>query len=177
MKFFKRKKNVLDQNFDIAETIKEVSFFKEYLVDEEVISQIINLCKPKNFKKGSVIIKEGDQGDELFIILKGEIDIVKKTLQNEKYVVTSLNSTMGGIYVGELALIDNDKRSATVEARTDCECLVLNRENFIRFGDENPKIGLNITREIAKQLSQKLRKTGSDVITLFSALVEEIIVE
>src|SRR5208337_2152144 len=117
MKFFKRKKNVLDQNFDIAETIKEVSFFKEYLVDEEVISQIINLCKPKNFKKGSVIIKEGDQGDELFIILKGEIDIVKKTLQNEKYVVTSLNSTMGGIYVGELALIDNDKRSATVEAR------------------------------------------------------------
>lgn len=159
---------------DIENKLLDIPFFKKYVGDKDIIRTIVNLCDIRNFKKGTAIIKEGEQGDELFILLEGEIDIIKKTMQNEKYVVTTLDASMGGVYVGELALIDNDKRSATVEAKTNCECLVLNRENFIKFGDEYPHIGLNITRAIATQLSQKLRKTGTDVITLFSALVEEI---
>jgi CRP-like cAMP-binding protein len=162
---------------DISEVEKkliDIPFFKKYAGNDVIIKNIVNLCEIRNFKKGSAIIVEGEQGDELYIVLKGEIDIIKKTMQNEKYVVTTLSADKGGVYVGELALIDNDKRSATVEAKTDCECLVLNRDTFIKFGDAYPEIGLNITRAIATQLSQKLRKTGSDVITLFSALVEEI---
>ena len=159
---------------EIEKKIVEIPFFKKYAHNEAIIKNIVKLCEFRNFKKGSTIINEGEQGDELYIILEGEIDIIKRTMQNEKYVVTTLNANKGGVYVGELALIDNDKRSATVEAKTNCECLVLNRDNFIKFGDEYPEIGLNITRAIATQLSQKLRKTGTDVITLFSALVEEI---
>ena len=158
----------------IEEKIKEVSFFREYKNNKEVINRIINSCEVKFFKKGSTLIKEGDFGDELFIVLNGQIDIIKTTMQNQKYVVTSLDSKSGSVYVGELALIDNDRRSANVEARTDCDCLVLKRENFIKFGDEYPVIGLHITRLIAQQLCQNLRKASTDVITLFSALVEEI---
>jgi len=159
---------------DIEKKLIEIPFFKKYASNEEIIKAIVKLCEVRNFKKGSTIINEGEHGDELFIMLNGEIDIIKRTMQNQKYVVTSLNANKGGLYVGELALIDNDKRSATVEAKTDCECLVLNRDNFIKFGDQYPEVGLSITRIIAAQLSQKLRKTGADVITLFSALVEEI---
>ncbi|MDY6933938.1 MAG: cyclic nucleotide-binding domain-containing protein [Spirochaetota bacterium] len=158
----------------IINKLKEVSFFRIYSEDDEVINMIAKLCTRRRFKKGTIIIKESDYGDELFIIYRGEIDIVKRTLQNEEYTVTTLNSEMEGICVGELALIDNDKRSATVTANTDCECLVINRDAFIKFGNEHPEIGLNITRAIAGQLSSKLRKTNADVITLFSALVEEI---
>ena len=159
---------------EIPEKLKEVSFFKQYSDNSDVIQHIASLCDVRFFKKGSSIIREGEQGDELFIILNGKIDILKTTLQNEKYVVTSLDAAMGGLYVGEIALIDHDRRSATVEARTDCECVVLNRDRFLKFGDDFPEIGLNITRAIARQLSQQLRKSSGDVITLFSALVEEI---
>lgn len=159
---------------DIVNKLRSIPFFTKYKDNDDVISSIAGLCDVKNFKKGSTIIREGDQGDELFIVLKGEIDILKTTLQNEKYVVTTLNSDTGNVFVGELGLIDRDRRSATVDAKTECECLVLKRNKFIKFGDENPEIGLNITRAIALELSQKLRKTGTDVITLFSALVEEI---
>lgn len=159
---------------EIINKLSSIPFFTRYRDNENIIRSILDICDVKNFKKGTTIIREGDQGDELFIVLKGEIDIMKTTLQYEKYVVTTLNSDTGVVFVGELGLIDSDKRSATVEAKTDCECLVLKRNRFIRFGDENPEIGLNITRGIAQELSQKLRKTGSDVITLFSALVEEI---
>jgi len=159
---------------EVLDKISEISFFSMYSHDDEVIKSIAHMCSHKSFKKGKTIIREGDFGDDLYIILNGEIDILKNTLQDEKYTVTTLDSSKGGVYVGELALIDNDRRSASVVAKTECDCLVLDRDDFIRFGNENPEIGLNITRSIAGQLSSKLRKTNTDVITLFSALVEEI---
>ena len=164
----------IQDNEEIINKLREVSFLNVYSNDSEVIKKVALLCTKKKYKKGDVIIEEGEYGDELFIIIKGKIDIVRKTLQNEKYIVSTLSSEMGGISVGELALIDNDKRSATVTAETDCECLVINRDNFVKFGNDNPAIGLNITRAIARQLSERIRKTNADVIILFSALVEEI---
>ena len=159
---------------EILEKLKEVSFFSIFAEDTEIIKKISSICSNKSFKSGKNIIKEGDPGDELYIILKGEIEIQKNTLQNEQYTVTTLSSDKGVINVGELALIDNDKRSASVVAKTDCDCIVINRKDFVKFGDDNPKVGLGITRVIAGQLSSKLRKSNTDVITLFSALVEEI---
>ncbi len=166
--------NDIIENPENLVKLSEVSFFAMFAQDEEIIKKIALLCRKKSFREGKAIIEEGDYGDELFIILKGEIDILKKTLQNEKYTVTTLSAETGGINVGELALIDNDQRSATVMAKTDCETLVISRDDFLKFGNENPEIGLEITRAIAKEISHKLKKTNADVITLFSALVEEI---
>ena len=158
----------------ILKKLKEVSFFKVIASDEDMIRKISTFCTTKSFGAGKSIIEEGEQGQELFIILNGEIEILKKTLQNEKYTVATLSSAMGGIFVGELALIDDDKRSASVVAKNNCECLVIKRGDFVKFGNENPQAGLAITRDLAKQLSGKLRKANTDVITLFSALVDEI---
>ncbi|MFC1670837.1 cyclic nucleotide-binding domain-containing protein [Spirochaetota bacterium] len=163
----------LSNNEETLNKLKEVSFFNKYADNNDIIKKIAKMCTKRQFPKDMMIIKEGDSGDELFIILKGKISILKKTLQDEEYTVTTLSADMGGINVGELALIDNDKRSASVVAETNCECLVINRDNFIKFGNENPEIGLPVTRAIARQLSSKLRKTNQDVITLFSALVHE----
>ncbi len=161
-------------NESIFKKLKQVDIFSMYADDEDVINKISKICSNRVFKKGKKIIEEGQHGDELYIILSGEIDILKKTLQNEKYTVTSLSDHMGGIYVGELALIDNDMRSASVVAKSECQCLVINRKDFVKFGNENPAIGLSVTRAIASQISSRLRKSNSDVITLFSALVDEI---
>jgi len=166
-----KKKNT---DAEILTKLKEVRFFKMYSDNDTVIEKIAGLCTVKKFNKGISIIKEKDYGDEFFIFLRGEIEIVKKTMQGEHYTLSTLDSNASGICVGEFALIDNDRRSATVIAKTACKCLVIKRERFVKFGNENPEIGLNITREIARQLSAMLRKTNSDVITLFSALVEEI---
>jgi glutaminase len=78
------------------------------------------------------------------------------------------------IFFGEQALMDADQRSATVVAETDCECFVVKKEDFEALGGKNCHIGLVVTREIAKIISQRLRKANQDIITLFSALVTEI---
>ncbi len=162
---------------EILEKLKDVQLFKMYADNNDIMDKISRLCTKKKFKKGTIVIQEGDAGDELYIMLKGEIEIAKETMQKEKFTVVLLNSDMTGIYVGELALIDRDKRSASVIAKTDCDFLVIKRDRFIEFGNENPEIGLNITRAIASQLSTRLRKTNNDVITLFSALVDEVAAE
>ncbi|HOT44764.1 MAG TPA: cyclic nucleotide-binding domain-containing protein [Spirochaetota bacterium] len=174
MPLFKKTKGLPEGDDIILNKLKEVSFFSMFENDAEVLGKIASICARRQYRKGKMIIREGDFGDELFIILNGEIDIIKNTLQNESYTVTTLSADLGSINVGEIALIDNDRRSASVVAQTDCECLVINRDDFIRFGDENPTAGLAITRAIASQLCAYLRKSNSDIITLFSALVEEI---
>lgn len=158
----------------ISEKLKSVSFFLKIADDKNVVEKIASMCRPASFKKGKRIISEGNFGQELFIVMEGEVDIIKNTLQNEEYTVATISADNGSIAVGEQGLIDNDRRSASVVARTDCSCVVIYREDFIKFGDENPKAGLLITREIAKKISSNLRKANSDVITLFSALVHEI---
>lgn len=158
----------------ILEKLKQVSFFSMFENDDETIARIAAVCTRRVYSAGKYIIREGDFGDELFIALSGEIEIIKNTLQNEEYTVTTFYADEGGVNFGEIALIDNDRRSASVLAKTDCECLVITRDDFIKFGDENPRAGLEITRSIATQLCGNLRKSNTDIITLFSALVEEI---
>lgn len=161
----------------ITRKLKEVDLFQMLADDRDAITRLMKICRTRRFQQGRTIIDEDSYGDELFIIVSGEIDIVKKTLQDETYTVTTLKAEMGGIYVGELALIDNDRRSASVIAKEECHCIVINRKDFIEFGNSNPQIGLKITRAISRQIAHRLRKTNSDVITLFSALVDEIAAE
>jgi CRP/FNR family transcriptional regulator, cyclic AMP receptor protein len=174
MPLFKRTKNQSENGDPIFEKLKQVSFFSMFENDIETIRKIARMCARRVYRQGKYIIREGDFGDELFIVLSGEIDIMKSTMQQEQYTVTTINADLGGINVGEIALIDNDRRSASVLAKTECECLVINRDDFIKFGDENPTAGLAVTRAIASQLCANLRKSNTDIITLFSALVEEI---
>ncbi|MGQ9844440.1 MAG: cyclic nucleotide-binding domain-containing protein [Spirochaetota bacterium] len=156
----------------LIKKLQKLSLFKG--LDLDVIKGIAELCSYKKIKKSKTVIQEGDMGDELFIIMDGEIEIQKRTLQHEPYTVVAMNAIESPLYVGELAMIDSDKRSATVVAKRDCDCLVLKRKDFIKYGDANPQVGLILTRAIALQLAQRLRRTNDDVITLFSALVEEI---
>jgi CRP/FNR family transcriptional regulator, cyclic AMP receptor protein len=174
MPLFKRTKTQPEGDDAILEKLKQVPFFSMLESDIDIIKKIAFMCNRRAYRQGKYIIREGDFGDELFIVLNGEIDIIKNTLQDEEYMVTTMNADLGGINVGEIALIDNDRRSASVVAKTDCDCLVISRDDFIKFGDENPTAGLAITRAIASQLCANLRKSNTDIITLFSALVEEI---
>jgi len=163
---------------EIIETLKAVSIFKTFSDKPEELERIARILTQQNKKKGDHVIREGDSGDTLFIMKSGAVDILKKTMEDEQYTVVRLESKDDVvIFFGELALLDNDKRSATVIAQSDCEFLVLRRNDFIELGDKYPHLCLPITREISKILATRLRKANQDIITLFEALVEEVSAE
>ncbi len=153
--------------------IKKIKLFEDFADDTAALEKIIQLGTISSARKGEKIIKEGDIGDSLYILISGTVRIQKTTLQNQPYTVVILQED-DNVYFGELALIDKDKRSATVVAESDITLFSLSRHDFLQFCEENPYMGLKITMQIARKLSASLRKMNKDVITLFEALVSEV---
>ena len=155
------------------EKLKQISLFEDIKDNEEAMSKVLDKCTLRKFKKGDHLITEGEMGDELFILLEGSVDILKRTRAGDNYLVVSLKAEFN-IFIGEMALIDDDKRSATVQASEDSMALVIHKKDFLSLGDSDPHIGLPITRAIAKIVGGRLRNTNEDMMTLFDALVTEV---
>ncbi len=158
---------------DNLELLKHIVLFKDFKENIDVLQKISALFIERKAKKGDILIREGEVGDELYIIREGYVRVLKNTLQNEPYTVVLLSEDQH-VFFGEIGLLLNDKRTATVVAEVDSTFLVTNRKKFQEFGEKEPLIALLITRQIAQILAKRLHKTNEDVVTLFSALVTEI---
>jgi CRP-like cAMP-binding protein len=156
------------------EKLRHISLFDEIRDDSQALRLIADLVRLKKMARGKVVFEEGETGDELYIVKSGAVEIQKKTSQGDKYTVTSLPAEKNAFF-GEVALLDRDRRSATVVCISDCEFYTLTRDQFIELGNAHAKIGLGITRAISRILCARLRKSSSDLVTLFGALVNEVV--
>lgn len=139
----------------------------------DVLAQLAQSCQVRHATAGEVLVREGEEGDTLFVIRSGRVRVEKKTSYSDTYTVTFLHAEAGDFF-GELALLDPEVRSATVVAEMDCELLVVSRDRFLAFGDAHPAAGLLLTRRIAQHLADRLRRSNRDMVTLFTALLQEI---
>ena len=119
---------------------------------EESLKKIWEKGVYKGFKHGEVIVREGEEGEEFFVIIKGKVEV-----SSGGSVIAVLDE---GEFFGEMALLEDMKRSATVKAIEDTELFVLNRSGFEELLKANPKAGL----KILKTLSNRLRKSNERVI-------------
>lgn len=157
----------------ILSILKRISLFEEIKDDDASMEVLSTVFSTRNYKAGDKIIKEGEVGSEMFIVAEGEVEIQKRTRAGDNYTVVRLKASHN-VFFGEMGLIDDDKRSATVTAIADSEFLVVDKKAFLKLGNDHPQIGLPITRAISKILAGRLRKTTEDMLTIFDALVSEI---
>ena len=158
---------------EIIEKLKRVKLFNTLDGDEERLAKLARIVTWQECKAGDEVVSEGIEGSDLYILYQGKVQVQKRTLDQELYTITTLTDQEDAFF-GELALMDREVRSASVTAVTDCEFLVINRENFNHLGEEDPLLGLLVTRAIGKELSKRLRRANKDVIILFQALVEQV---
>ena len=135
--------------------------------------EIINITECISVPASTAIIEEGSLGSEMYIVHDGEVEIKKLTRAGDTYTVVKLSAAQN-VFFGELALVDNDRRSATVATLTDSKFLVIRNSDFKRLGARAPEIVLPVVSSIARTLSTRLRKTTSDLLTIFDALVQEL---
>ena len=157
----------------ILDKLRTIPIFAALRDSNEQLELLNHICSMRSYKAGRVIIQEGDLGSEMFVVFRGAVEIKKRTRAGDDYTVVRLSAEQN-VFFGELALVDDDKRSATVVATEDSEFLVITKENFTKLGDEHPYIGLPVTRAIATILAGRLRKTTGDMLTIFDALVNEL---
>ncbi|MFP4374398.1 MAG: cyclic nucleotide-binding domain-containing protein [Spirochaetaceae bacterium] len=158
---------------EIRDKLRQIDLFASIRDDEEALERFRKITRLTGESRGTVIIREGEVGSEMYIVYRGAVEIQKRTRAGDSYTVVRL-SAEDNVFFGELALVDDDKRSATVIATEDSEFIVISKADFVGLGDERPDIGLPITREIAKILASRLRKTTGDMLTIFDALVSEL---
>ncbi len=109
-------------------TLKKVELLKS--IDPYELGQICDALKTKSFKKGDYIIKEGDKGDEFYIIDEGKCHAEKSFDGGAPQRVKEYDSCD---YFGELALLKDAPRAASIIADSDCKCLALERMAFKRL--------------------------------------------
>ncbi len=106
-------------------------------LDDSELEEIVPLLEPQVYPPDVQIIEEGSTGDSMFIIKKGTVNVSKSENSNEK---VNLGNIYSGSYFGELSLIDNLPRSATVRTVDETEIFCLNKSNFDNLLSTNKKI-------------------------------------
>ncbi|HUV06916.1 MAG TPA: Crp/Fnr family transcriptional regulator [Spirochaetia bacterium] len=97
---------------------------------------------------GQIIFKEGETGNQMYIIQEGRVRVSKK-IGGREHILAVLGKSD---FFGEMAIVTNVKRTATVSAIDDVKVLCFNREGFISMINKNPKIALNIIDKLCRRL-------------------------
>ena len=129
------------------DALRGVSLFKQF-TDEEV-SSLVALSRVRAYKPGEFIVKEGERGTTFYYLLSGQAAVLKGRDPEHAPVLALLDS---GEYFGEMALLDNSARSASVVARTDVECLLVPEWEFMATLRSQPEMAIKVLRVLSQRL-------------------------
>jgi CRP-like cAMP-binding protein len=167
------KGSTVNRSSDVLDKLRKIPIFEQIKDNDDHMQRLFERTRLREFHSNDVIIKENDLGSEMYIVFSGSVEIQKRTRAGDDYTVVILNAEQN-VFFGEIGLLLNDRRSATVVAEDDSVFLMTTRDKFKKFGESESYVALLITRQIAQILARRLFKTNQDVVTLFSALVSEI---
>jgi 3-phenylpropionate/trans-cinnamate dioxygenase ferredoxin subunit len=131
----------------IHNALASVPLFSD--LDEESIERLEAFAFRKSFSAGEVIVEEGHTGNGLYIVLSGTVDVVKDLGGDHQHRVAVLQA---GEPFGEMALLGDWKRSASVQATNDVECLGMDRWAFLAHLKNEPNLAIRMLQMLANRL-------------------------
>lgn len=137
----------------IFKLINSVEVFAGFSQAE--LFELLSNAEKRTFQESATILSEGSSGNFMYILVEGEVVIVKK-LDNGG-TTRVLAKLAGGDCFGEMALVDSSVRSASVAAIGPCVLIRLNEGGF----GHNPAVSAKLYRNIARQLSGRLRHSNA----------------
>lgn len=151
---------------DIAKELKGFLFFKSF--SEDLLSQVSTLAEARSFKKGSLLLKQGDTNQSLFFLRSGQVEVVL----GEEVVAVLQNP---GEVMGEMSVLSQNPVGTSLRALEDCECFLIDSKNF-EYVPPKDKESLNslLYRLYSVILSERLNKTNEKA-RLFEIANRELI--
>jgi CRP/FNR family cyclic AMP-dependent transcriptional regulator len=122
------------------------------------VDVVARYVKRRNLKAGGVLFHQWDKADYVCFIEQGSLEVLKKNGPEEYQAVTTLRR---GRSIGEMSVIDNFPRTATVRAYTNARVVLLTRTDFERLMVEHHDIGIEIIKGLARLMARNLHKTSS----------------
>jgi small-conductance mechanosensitive channel/CRP-like cAMP-binding protein len=135
---------------EIMGELRQVDFLRE-LRDEELRLLLPGVTVLK-FGAGEIIVREGDQGDALYIIRTGTVEVVATAPDGKQIHIRDLRQPA---FFGEMALMTGEVRNATIRARSDAELLELSRDGFTELFKSHPDTAVKMGEIIALRMSER----------------------
>jgi CRP-like cAMP-binding protein len=141
---------------EVTEVLKKTYIF--YTLEDDELEILARSARTETFPKGSLIFDEGVEGGPLYIIKSGRVSI-KKTLdeQGQRSQLAELGQYF---FFGEISLFDGGKRSASVEAVEDTECVIIEKGDFWAAMMANPASAHKVYRAILSVHSNAIRRAN-----------------
>ena len=140
-------------NFDAEEGESKINADRlkliPFLADcrPETLTELARYFLPMRYPEGTTVLKQGEVGDWFYIVAHGNLSARRKELNGEELLVDSLTQ---GDYFGELALVTDQPRAATIVATSDSLCLALPRQHFLSLMKSEQTVRQNIDTAIAR---------------------------
>ncbi len=145
------------------ETLGSVPLFST--LDDDEVFRLLQPTESRNYAYGDVIVREGDPGEALFVILSGKVRIDRNG--------EAINVLKAGEVFGEMSLLRNRGRSASVIALDSSELLVLHRRDFEAFLRDESRLGVKILSHFVHVLAERLDSTSDELSGLRSSLLSD----
>lgn len=141
----------LPDPMEIINTIRKNELFSG--LEDNELEALAKLTRQKKALRNTFIIKEGDESQEMYVIMQGKAEVMLNNQNGDELILSTLHQA--DIF-GELSLLDGKPRSANVIALEDCLLLVIHKSDFYEFLHNNN----NASIQVIKYLCQKLRNTN-----------------
>lgn len=154
------------------EILRKIPLFSE--LSDDQLGRVQALCEQRAYAAGDKVVTEGQEGDEMFIVREGEVEVSKAIsvqipgqdrLEFEKQLVV----LRAGNYFGEVALLASDTRSATVSALTDLDVWVLQGAPIQKLMAADPELGYRLLSVMSRELCVRLGRANEDIRKLMTA--------
>lgn len=139
--------------------LKKIEIFQGLTSFE--LATVGKLLKTKTFKTGEQVVKEGEEGKSLFIIKSGKVKVVGQESEENEEILALLKS---GDHFGEIALIDNQPRSASIIANEDSTLMEISRDDLEELCGNNANLAVKIYKAFAIALCARLRDANEHLL-------------
>jgi len=140
----------------LRDALKNTMIFSD--LDEAELDILVSLMKKAKFDQGEIVFREGEEGDTMYVILDGSINIFVP-LANETEI--SLATMKKGNFFGDMAIIENAPRSASCKALESCNLIALNRSNFYDIIRRHPETALKILYRMMNIMAERFKTSGA----------------
>ncbi len=110
----------------------------------------------KVYHDGDVIIRQGDEGDCMYVIQEGQVEVILESQGQE----IPLQVHGPGAFFGEMAIFDKDVRSATVRALGESKILTVDKKNFMRRVHEDPSLAFHLVETMSHRIRELVDKVA-----------------
>jgi len=140
------------------EVIKQSAIFKD--LEEDELEQVAEICEVQELKFDEYIFREGDEGDRLYIISKGEVRISRDVPGTGEEAIAILKQ---GACFGEMAVLDPSERSTDAISNSRCTLLSISRSDFELLLDSDRNLAHKLLWSVVRLLCQRLRVTNDNL--------------